>query len=283
MKRQWIPMLGLAVVMSMCFSACGGADKRESSSDKRKNIIVGLEGDYTPYNWTTLSTSDESLIHPFTGQSGYAAGYDVLMAKRIADEMGVELEIKKISWDGLILALESNNIDLIIAGMSPTQERMRAISFSDPYFVDTPELVIVVRKDGNYVNATTRADFANAMITAQQGTYHADLLEQLPSKKATLLTDYVALMQSLKSGVVDGYIAERVVAEEHLRANSDFTMVQLSGEEALVIPTEQGTTAIGLRKSDQQLREEVNQALAKISEEERREMMEHAKSAAAML
>ncbi|NIZ47656.1 transporter substrate-binding domain-containing protein (plasmid) [Entomospira nematocerorum] len=283
MKRQWIPMLGLAVAISMCFSACGGADKRESSTEKRRTIIVGLEGDYTPYNWTTLSTSDAELIYPFTGQTGYAAGYDVLMAKRIAQEIGADLEIKKISWDGLILALESKSIDLIIAGMSPTQERMRAISFSDPYFVDTPELVIVVRNDGDYTTATTRADFANAMITAQQGTYHADILEQLPSKKATLLTDFVALMQSLKSGVVDGYIAERVVAEEHLRAHPEFHLVQLTGKEALVIPSEQGTTAIGLRKNDHQLRTEINAALAKISEEERRAMMDHAKIAASML
>ncbi|NIZ19962.1 transporter substrate-binding domain-containing protein [Entomospira culicis] len=283
MKKGLFFSLLFASVIAL-LSGCD-AKKSGESSKPRTKIVVGLEGDYTPYNWTTLR-EESGLTYPFSGQKGNAAGYDVMIAQRLAQELGMELEIKKISWDGLILALQNNNIDLIIAGMSATPERMRSISFTDPYYhnEDTQEIVLVVRADGAYTQATQRSDFSGAKITAQLGTYHVAILEQLPAiQSSALLTDYVALMQSLKAGVIDGYLAELVVGDEHVRANPDFVMIHLTGDQALEIPASYSASAIGMRKDDDALRQRINAILATIPEEERIAMMQVAKDAASQL
>ena len=96
----------------------------------------------------------------FAAAGGYADGYDVRIAKIIADQLGMELEIVKTEWDGLTPALLSGNIDVIIAGMSPTAERRMTIDFTDSYY-DT-ELTVVVRKDSAFAGAKSLADLAGA-------------------------------------------------------------------------------------------------------------------------
>jgi putative lysine transport system substrate-binding protein len=270
------------LLLALLIAGCGAKSSKEVET---KKLVVGLEGDYTPYNWTTLSADDE-ISYPFSGQVGLAAGYDVMVAKYLAQQLGMELEIKKISWDGLVLALQNGSIDAIIAGMSPTQERMRVINFSQPYYQEegTTQLVLVVQADSVYANARARSDFNGAKITAQLGTYHVAVLDQLAGiASSSPLSDYVVLMQSLKAKVIDGYIAELVVASEHIRANPDFVMVSLEGEEALQIPLGYGALAIGLRKSDALLQEQIDVALATLSVQMRQEMMTRAKEAAAKL
>ena len=85
----------------------------------------------------------------------------------MAEELGYDIEIVKTEWDGLVPSLLSGNIDVIIAGMSPTAERMATIDFTDPYYES--ELVIVVRKDGA-TPGPFPADFAGAKITGQLST-----------------------------------------------------------------------------------------------------------------
>ena len=111
---------------------------------------VGMECAYAPFNWQQTEADENSV--PIDGGVGYAGGYDVEIARRIADGLGRELVIVKLEWDGLIPALQSNMIDAVIAGMSPTAERKMTVSFSDSYY--TSNLVVVVRKDGAYADAT---------------------------------------------------------------------------------------------------------------------------------
>ena len=129
---------------------------------------VGMECAYAPFNWQQTEADENSV--PIDGGVGYAGGYDVEIARRIADGLGRELVIVKLEWDGLIPALQSNMIDAVIAGMSPTAERKMTVSFSDSYY--TSNLVVVVRKDGAYADATRLSDFAGAKITGQLNTFH---------------------------------------------------------------------------------------------------------------
>ena len=102
------------------------------------------------------------------GNAEYAGGYDVEIAKKIAEGLGKELVIVKTEWDGLVPALTSGKIDAIIAGMSPTEERKETIDFSDNYYKSN--LVMVVKKGGDYEEATSIQDFKGAKITAQLNT-----------------------------------------------------------------------------------------------------------------
>ena len=103
---------------------------------------VGLECNYAPFNWTQVDADELSV--PIEGGMGYANGYDVEIAKRIAEGLGRELVIVKIEWDGLIPALNSGAVDAIIAGMSPTAEREEQIDFTNVYY--SSNLVIIYKK-----------------------------------------------------------------------------------------------------------------------------------------
>ena len=146
-------MLILAMTMAMVLLAAAGVCE---------TLRVGMECNYAPYNWTQSDASENAVA---IAAGGYADGYDVRIAKIIADQLGMELEIVKTEWDGLTPALLSGNIDVIIAGMSPTAERRMTIDFTDSYY-DT-ELTVVVRKDGYVADrpGAVSATSANADLT----------------------------------------------------------------------------------------------------------------------
>ncbi|MEG2251743.1 MAG: transporter substrate-binding domain-containing protein, partial [Clostridia bacterium] len=129
---------------------------------------VGLECNYTPFNWTQAEPSEFAVA--IDGGGGYADGYDVQIAKKLAEGLGKELVIVKTEWAGLPLGVNNGVFDAIIAGMSPTAERRSMIDFSDTYY--TSELVVVVKKDGPYAAATSLDDLSGACITGQLSTFH---------------------------------------------------------------------------------------------------------------
>src|SRR5699024_9728245 len=100
--------------------------------------------------------------------------YDVQIAKIIGKKLHRKVVVEKTEWDGLLPALTSGKIDLIIAGMSPTAERRKAINFSEPYRKST--FVVITNKDGKFAQAKGLNDFKGAKLTAQQGTLHYDLI-----------------------------------------------------------------------------------------------------------
>ena len=125
----------------------------------------------------------------------YADGYDVQIAKKIADALGVTLVIKPIEWDGLIPALESENIDMVIAGMSPTDDRKLSIDFSDTYF--DSNLVMVIKKDSEYASAVSISDFSGAKITGPLNTFHYKVIDPIEDvNQQTALPDFAALTQA---------------------------------------------------------------------------------------
>ena len=124
-----------------------------------------MEAAYAPFNWTQDDNSNGAV--PIEGTKQYANGYDVQIAKKIAEAQGKKPLVVKTAWTGLIPALTSGKIDMIIAGMSPTAERRQEIDFSDSYYRSEP--VMVVSSDGDYANAKSLKDFKDAKITVQQG------------------------------------------------------------------------------------------------------------------
>ena len=85
-----------------------------------------------PYNWTQSDDSNGAVA--IRGSSDYAYGYDVMMAKKIADALGQNVQIVKLDWDSLIPAVMSGDVDCVIAGQSITAERAAQVDFSDPYY-----------------------------------------------------------------------------------------------------------------------------------------------------
>ena len=231
-------------------------------------LRIGMEAAYAPFNWTQEDDSNGAV--KIDGTNQYANGYDVQIAKKVAEGLGKKPLIVKTSWNGLIPALTSGKIDMIIAGMSPTAERKKEVAFSNSYYTSEP--VMLVRKDGNYANATSLDDFKDAKVTSQQGVYLYSLISQLKgAKQETAMGDFAQMRQALESGVIDAYVSERPEALTAESANSKFKMIQF--KKGFEVGEEDATIAIGMKKGDARL-DQVNAALAKISSEDQVKLMD---------
>ena len=235
-------------------------------------LIVGLEADYPPFNWTESTKSDTN--YPIDGTNLFAEGYDVQIAIRLAEELGLELVIKKIDWDGLIESLKSGMIDVIIAGMSPTARRMQSISFTEEYYASTH--VVVVSATGAYQEATEFTDFEGAKVVGQRGTVYDDLAKQLASRgNATYQAALDTVPQSIyaiSTGMVDATILEEPVAKGVILKNPNLTYIRLTT--SFTLEYEDEVVAIGVRKADNALRIALNEALQTITQEERIALMD---------
>ncbi|MBQ9324909.1 MAG: transporter substrate-binding domain-containing protein [Clostridia bacterium] len=232
-------------------------------------LRVGMECGYAPYNWHQLAETE--FTAPISDGSGFADGYDVQIARRIADALDMELSIVKTEWDGLPMSLMSGNIDLIIAGMSPTQERRMTIDFTDNYYQS--ELVVVVRKDGAYAEAKELADLNGATIVAQLNTFHDTVVEQIPGVRHGMpMETFPAMIVALRSGAIDGYIAERPGAEADVMANPELTYIQFEEGKGFEASEDDTAIAVGLVYGSP-YKDKINEVLAGISEDERVQIM----------
>ncbi|MDD2372432.1 MAG: transporter substrate-binding domain-containing protein [Syntrophomonadaceae bacterium] len=268
MKKVVKLVLCAILVMGLCITAVGC--QGSGSSDEFK---VGLECGYPPFNWTQIDDSNGAV--PIDGTKEFAGGYDVEIAKLLAEGMGKELVIVKTSWSGLPPAVQSGKIDGIIAGMSPTAERKMTIDFSDPYY--SSDLVIVVQKGSKYENATSIKDFAGAKITAQLDTFHYTVIDQIPDVDIKpAMDDFPAMRVALESGIIDGYISEKPEAISATTANAKFGMAEFAKGQGFKYTPDDVAIAVGLKKGNTELAEKINKILAGLSQEERVEIMNQA-------
>jgi len=241
--------------------------------DGENQLVVGIECAYAPFDWTESDASDTN--YPLYESDLYCDGYDVDIARHLADELGMELVIKKIEWTGLIPALQSDVIDLIISAMSPTEERSQSVLFSDEYYrVNT---VMVVTSDGEYADATSLADFALANVIAQQDTIQDGAIDQITDVNHMLpLAQTSELIISLTSGVSDALVTELPVAEAIVEANPSLTIVEFADGLGFDLPDSDVTVAIAVRLGEDELVASINTALALLDEETRTTLMEAA-------
>ncbi|HHY59379.1 MAG TPA: transporter substrate-binding domain-containing protein [Clostridia bacterium] len=266
----FISMLLVGMLLAAGCGSSGSGDTTGSGASGEDVFRVGMECDYPPFNWTQLGPENGAV--PIDGAAEYAGGYDVEIAKRIAEGLGKKLVIVKTEWDGLTPSLTSGKIDAIIAGMSPTEERKQTIDFSDIYYQS--DLVIVVKKGSQWENAKSIQDFKGAKITAQLNTFHYTVIDQIEGViKEAPMDNFPAMRVALQSGFIDGYVTERPEAISAQTANPDFVMVEF--EDGFVTSPEDTAIAVGLRK-DSDLKDKINEILKGISEEERRSIMEEA-------
>ena len=228
-------------------------------------LRIGMEAAYAPFNWTQDDDSNGAV--KIDGTNQYANGYDVQIAKKIAKDLGKEPLVVKTKWEGLVPALTSGKIDMIIAGMSPTAERKQEIAFSSSYYTSEP--VLLVKKDSAYANAKSLEDFSGAKITSQQGVYLYDLISQISgAQKETAMGDFAQMRQALEAGVIDAYVPEALTAES---ANAKFKMIQ--PEPGFKTGEEDTSIAIGLRKDDNRI-SQINASIETISKDEQVALMD---------
>ena len=128
MKKK---LVTAAFAMTLLLTGCGSSDddKNVSKNTGKETFTVGMECNYAPFNWQTKEQTKTSVS---IGGAGFCDGYDVRVARQIAKDLDREIVIKKVSWDGLQPALESGEIDAIIAGMTKDETRENGIDFTSP-------------------------------------------------------------------------------------------------------------------------------------------------------
>ena len=235
-------------------------------------LRVGMEVGYAPFNWFQ-NTGDNGAVKI---SNGYAGGYDVEIAKLIAKKLNKKLEIVQSDWDSLLgPALNSDKIDLVIAGMSATKERRENMDFTSPYYES--DLVIVVKKDSKYIGANKISDFKGAKITGQLNTFHYTVIDQIDGvKKQTASENFANMLVALKSNKIDGYISEKPSALSAVYSNPDVSFVEFNNNNGFKYDRDDVNIAIGLKKGNDELRSEVEKALGSISKEEREKLMSEA-------
>jgi putative lysine transport system substrate-binding protein len=276
--RKIVSTLMAATLAATFLTACGGGNSATGTGKEtgdKKVLKVAMECSYAPYNWT--QPTDAGGAVPISGSSDFAYGYDVMMAKKIADELGYGLEIVKLDWDSLVPAVQSGKVDCVIAGQSITAERMQSVDFTDPYYYAT--IVTLVKAGGKYENAKSVADFTGATATSQLNTiWYDNCLPQIPSADIQPAQESApAMLVSLSSGRCDLVVTDKPTGQAALVAYPDFKLLDFTGTEGeFKVSDEDVNIGISLKKGNTELKDAINGILAKMSKDDFNKMMEEA-------
>lgn len=268
-KRKILSSILCGLISALSVTSC------EGTSNSNGTLVIGLECNYTPFNWTELSENEYTL--PISNVSdSYADGYDIQIAKYLGEKLNYEIVIKKLEWDALLTSMVTNDINCIIAGMSYSEERDLTIDFTNNYY--TSEMTIVVRKDSPLVNITNVNELANYKVVSQRGTLTYDIIDQIPNViKQPALDSFAFASLSVASGTSDAMTAEYPVAKAIVNGNSALTLVTFSKENGFQnLDENELGVAIGIQEGNKELKELINNALNELSNEQRKEIMDGA-------
>ena len=293
MKRKLTAAL-LTAAMAISLTACGGSDEAASektvtgetasvteaggqtSASGKEVLRVAMSADYAPFDWLQEDDSNGAVM---TTNGSYMNGYDVRVAKYIADELGMELEITQIDWDGLILSIQSGKVDCAIAGMSITSERAQSVDFSNPYY--NANIVAVVAGDGPYADVVNLADFKGATLTSTLNTVWYDVLDQVAdfATKDAALDTFASMVAAVHAGKIDGFTCDMPSAKSILMTNPDLKIIDFEGGTGFEVSSEETDLGIPCQKGNTELVDKINEVLAGLSQEERDAMMDEAVAA----
>ena len=288
-RRIFAGMMAAAMVAGL--TACGSSSEAETTAAQGAAeegtesgaesgledgvLSVAMECSYAPYNWTQQDDSNGAV--QIKGSSDYAYGYDVMMAKHIAEALGVDLEIVKSDWDSLVPAVQSGTVDCVIAGQSITSERLQSVDFSEPYYYAS--VVAVTKKDSPYANAQGVSDLAGATVTSQQNTiWYDSCLPQIEGADILAAQESApAMLVALESGRVDLVVTDMPTAQAACVAYPDMVLLDFTGsDDDFEVSEEDINIGISMRKGNSALKEQIDSVLSEMNVDDFNEMMDEA-------
>ena len=264
----------MALISLLAVSAIAAGGSKEAA-DSGNVLRVAMECGYAPYNWTQPTAGNDAV--PIADSDDYANGYDVMMAKYIAESLGKELEIVKLDWDSLVPAVQSGVVDCVIAGQSITSARLQMVDFSDPYYYAS--IVCLVKKDSPYAGAKGVSDLAGATCTSQMNTVWYDVcLPQIPDANILPAQDSApAMLVALNADRVDLICTDMPTATAATVAYPDMLLLDFTGsDDNFEVSQEEINIGISMRKGNTELRDAINEALSQLTVEDYNEMMDQA-------
>ena len=244
-------------------------------------LTVGMECAYAPYNWMQMDDSNGAV--PISNvQGSYANGYDIMIAKKICEENGWELEVVSSAWDSLVPGVQSGTLDVCIAGQSMTADRMSQVDMAGPYYYAT--IVCVTTKDSPYAAAQSIADLSGGKCTAQSGTiWYDSCLPQIEGAElASPAETAPAMIMSLQTGTVDFICTDMPTAMAAAEKDPDLVILDFSGTDgdfqfaSEEERAENVNIGISVRKGNTELLDAMNDVLGGMTESDFNSLMEEA-------
>ena len=277
-KRILVLGLSLLGVAAINLTACGG------NAVDNNTLVIGMECAYQPFNWTQSSANEFTL--PIDGTSEFADGYDIAVSKYLSEDLNRPVVIKRINWDDLIPSLQSGSINMILAGMSSTAERRETIDFTDPYLES--DLAFLIRAEnlpaGNSAsNPASYQDLLNLFngksLVCQSGVVGDDIIEDyfvsaegVTINHSSSLPTYPLAALDVQQGISFAMPAELPVVEAMANLEGlavlycDYSFLSEGDLEGLKVN-------IGIKKGNDELRNDLNASLDRLSQTRRSEMM----------
>ena len=287
MKKLVSVILSVLMVLSMtaCGSSASDAPAASAAPTAASSVVlsgvedgvltVGMECAYAPYNWTQMDDSNGAV--PIANNPGaYANGYDVMIAKKICEANGWELEIMAIGWDGLVPALNAGQLDAVIAGQSMTETRLQEVDMAGPYFYAS--IVCVTRKDSPLASATGISQLSGS-CTAQTGTIWYDTcLPQIENANILPAQETApAMLVALNSGACDIVVTDHPTGQAALTAYPDLVMLDFGGGDGdFQVSDEDINIGISMKKGNTALKDAINEVLATMTTDDYNTMMDEA-------
>lgn len=262
----------MVLVIAASFAACGSntakIDENAGNASDSDVLKVGMECNYAPYNWSQADDSNGAV--PIKNVDNmYTNGYDVQVALKIAEALGKKLEIYSYEWDSLIPGVQSGNLDMIIAGMSPTAERKEKIDFSNNYFTSN---LVIVKKAENLKDVKSIADLDGKKIAAQSGTFHLTALSEQTKAAANEMSDFTTMLIALKAGTIEGYVAEEPTAMAVCQDKAYDYIQLVNNETGFTVDNDEVSIAVGVKKGAE-LKDKINDALKDFNTDAQKELM----------
>lgn len=273
MNVKKIASVLLVLMLSVAFVFANGT--KEASSSSSNTLKVAMECGYAPYNWT--QTTDANGAVKISGSTEYAYGYDVMMAKLIAEKLGKDLEIVKLDWDSLVPAVQSGTVDCVIAGQSITSDRLQMVDFTTPYYYAS--IVCLVNEGSKYENAQGISDLKGAVCTSQQNTVWYDVcLPQIEDANILPAQESApAMLVALSAGRVDLICTDMPTAQAALVAYPSFRLLDFTeSDDNFVVSQEEINIGISVSKNNPELTSAINEVLATLTVEDYNRMMDEA-------
>lgn len=245
----------LITILLPALAACAKKPEQQGSAgpvlSKIKSsgkLVVGTSADYPPYEFHIIENGKDKIV-----------GFDMDIAAEIAKDLGVQLVINDMDFKALLGALQAGKVDMVMAGMTPDEERKKSVDFSDIYYMAEQAIVVRAEDAGKF---KTIDDFSGLKVTTQQGTIQEEIAkEQIKEGKFKTLARVGDLVLDLKSKKADVIILEKPVAEMYVKENKDLVISSVKPEE------EEGGSAVAVAKGNEDFVKLINETLDRLKKE----------------
>ena len=238
-------------------------------------LTIAMECAYAPYNWTQSDDSNGAV--PIKDSSEYANGYDVMIAKRICEAYGWELEVVRTDWDSLVPGVQSGVYDAVIAGQSMTADRMEQVDFAGPYFYAS--IVCVTKAGSAYAGAQGISDLSGGSCTAQIATiWYNSMLPQIEGANIQPAAETApAMLMALETGTVDFICTDMPTALGAVAAYDDMVILDFTGSSDN-FDVDEGEINIGVSvmKGNTQLKDAIDTVLSALNADQFNAIMDQA-------